>query len=169
MAPPRRAIADAAIVFSRFRVRRRPASCEECIELSMVLLGVTMLLGGVSTHWCRYATIRHSALVAMRSGNWNDARVMEWRWLSVLLTGEARTPAKTDEERAKLLNTLSAYTGTYRFEGEKWTTKVEVASNPAWVGTEEVRNVKVDGQQMVVSTAWRMMPNFADKGMTRSL
>lgn len=47
-----------------------------------------------------------------------------------VLTGEARKPAKTDQEKAELLGTLVAYTGTYSLEGDKWTTNVEVAWNP---------------------------------------
>jgi Lipocalin-like domain len=58
-----------------------------------------------------------------------------------ILTGEARKPAKSDQERAELLNTLVAYTGTYRIEGDKWITKVEVAWNPEWVGTEQARSL----------------------------
>jgi hypothetical protein len=47
-----------------------------------------------------------------------------------VLTGEARKPGKTDKERADLLSTLVAYTGTYRIEGDTWITKVDVAWNP---------------------------------------
>jgi len=54
-----------------------------------------------------------------------------------VLTGEGRKPAKTAEEKAELLNSLVAYTGTYRVEGDNWITSVEVAWNPAWVGTEQ--------------------------------
>jgi hypothetical protein len=42
-----------------------------------------------------------------------------------ILTGEGRKPAKTVQERADLLNTLVAYTGTYRLEGDEWITKVD--------------------------------------------
>lgn len=86
-----------------------------------------------------------------------------------VLTGEARKAAKTDQERAELLNTLVAYSGTYTVEGDKWTTNVEVAWNPEWVGTEQVRNFKLDGERLMVLTPWRVMPNWADKGMTRSI
>ena len=86
-----------------------------------------------------------------------------------VLTGEGRKPAKTDHERAELLNTLVAYSGTYRLEGDKWTTKVDVAWNPEWVGTEQVRSFRVDGERLVVLTPWRVMPNWTDKGMTRSI
>ena len=86
-----------------------------------------------------------------------------------VLTGGERKPAKTDHERAELLNTLVAYSGTYRLEGDKWTTNVDVAWNPEWVGTEQVRTFQVYGERLVVLTPWRVMPNWADKGMTRSI
>jgi hypothetical protein len=86
-----------------------------------------------------------------------------------LLTGEGRKPAKTAEERAQLLSTLVAYTGTYRIEADKWITRVEVAWNPEWVGTEQTRFFKVDGNRLQVLTTWRVMPNWADKGMQRSI
>ena len=86
-----------------------------------------------------------------------------------ILTGEGRKPAKTDQERAALLNTLVAYTGTYRVEGDKWITSVEVAWNPEWIGTEQSRNFKLDGNRLQVLTPWRTMPNWADRGMTRSI
>jgi len=57
-----------------------------------------------------------------------------------VLTGEGRKPANTDQERAELLNTLVAYSGTYGLEGDKWTTNIEVAWNPEWVGTKQVRS-----------------------------
>lgn len=86
-----------------------------------------------------------------------------------VLTGEGRKAAKTDQERAELLGTLVAYSGTYSVEGDQWATNVEVAWNPEWVGTKQVRNFKLDGERLVVLTPWRIMPNWADKGMTRSI
>ncbi len=86
-----------------------------------------------------------------------------------VLTGEGRKPAKTAEEKAELLETLVAYTGTYRIEGDKWITNVEVAWNPAWVGTEQSRSFKIEGDHLQVLSPWRVMPNWADKGMTRSI
>jgi hypothetical protein len=86
-----------------------------------------------------------------------------------VFTGESRKPAKTDSERASLLSSLIAYTGTYRIEGDKWITKIEVAWNPEWVGTEQTRSFKVIGDRLQVLTPWRIMPNWADKGMQRSI
>ena len=86
-----------------------------------------------------------------------------------ILTGEGRKPAKTDAERAELLGTLVSYTGTYTTAEGKWTTSVDVAWNPEWVGTRQVRDFKIEGDRLVVTTPWRVMPNWADKGMTRSI
>jgi len=86
-----------------------------------------------------------------------------------MLTGEGRKPAKTDRERAELLDTLVAYTGTYSVGGDTWTTSVDVAWNPEWVGTKQVRSFKLEGDRLDILTPWRIMPNWSDKGMTRSI
>lgn len=86
-----------------------------------------------------------------------------------LLTGEGRKAAKTDRERAELLGTLVAYTGTYTIAGDTWTTIVDVAWNPEWIGTKQVRSFKLVGDRLDVLTPWRIMPNWSDKGMTRSI
>jgi hypothetical protein len=86
-----------------------------------------------------------------------------------VLTGEGRTPATTTAQKAELLDSLIAYTGRYRVEADQWITSVEVAWNPAWVGTEQSRLFKVEGTRLSVLTPWRVMPNWADKGMTRSI
>lgn len=86
-----------------------------------------------------------------------------------VLTGDGRQPAKTNDDKAALLDSLVAYSGKYRLDGDKWITSVEVAWNPAWIGTEQTRSYKVEGERLQVLTPWRVMPNWADKGMTRSI
>jgi hypothetical protein len=86
-----------------------------------------------------------------------------------VLTGEGRKAAKTVQGRADLLSSMVAYTGTYRLEGDQWITKVEVAWNPEWLGTEQRRFFKVEGEHLQVLTPWRVMPNWPEKGMTRSI
>jgi hypothetical protein len=86
-----------------------------------------------------------------------------------LLTGGERKPAKTAQERAELLNTLVAYTGTYRLEGDEWVTTVDVAWNPEWIGTEQKRFFKLEGDRLQVRTTWGVHPNWPDKGMTRRI
>jgi predicted acetyltransferase len=86
-----------------------------------------------------------------------------------ILTGEGRKPAKTVEERANLLNSLISYTGMYRIEGNKWITKVDVAWSPEFVGTEQARFFKVDGDRLQVLTTWIIHPNWPEKGMLRRI
>jgi Lipocalin-like domain len=86
-----------------------------------------------------------------------------------VITGEGRKPPSDDKGRAALLNTLVAYTGKYRIEGDRWITKVEVAWNPKWVGSEQERFFRLDGNRLEVTTPWRIMPNWPEKGMTRSV
>jgi hypothetical protein len=84
--------------------------------------------------------------------------------MMVVLTGEGRKPAAADPDRAELFKSLVAYTGTYRVEGDKWITKVEVAHNPAWVGTEQARTFALEGERLKEMTA---VMNRPDKGMVR--
>lgn len=86
-----------------------------------------------------------------------------------LLTGEGRRSAQSAEGKAALLDSLIAYSGKYRVESDKWITSVDIAWNPAWVGTEQSRTFRIDGRQLRVFTPWRVMPNWPDKGMTRSI
>ena len=84
-----------------------------------------------------------------------------------VLTGEGRKAPSTAQDRAELFNTMFAYTGMYRIEGDKWITKVDVAANPAWIGTEQIRSFRVDGDRLQESTPvmqWAVRP---EKGMVR--
>jgi hypothetical protein len=86
-----------------------------------------------------------------------------------MLTGDGRKAPKTVQDRADLLNSLIAYTGMYRLEGDKWITKVDVAWNPEFVGTEQTRFFKVDGDRLQVLTTWGVHPNWPEKGMQRRI
>ena len=80
-----------------------------------------------------------------------------------IIEGDSRKPPQTDEDRARLLRTMIAYSGLYRLEGDKWITAVDVAWNSAWIGTEQVRFYKLDGDRLVVSTPWVPSLNFPRK------
>jgi hypothetical protein len=86
--------------------------------------------------------------------------------MMVVLTNEGRKAPKTDQDRAGLFNALVAYTGIYRIEGDKWITKVDVAANPALLGTEQARFFRVDGNRLQEITQWSARP---EKGMGRSV
>ncbi len=89
--------------------------------------------------------------------------------LSFMLSAEMRKPASNAEERSALLSSMIAYTGIYRLESDRWITQVDVAWNPEWVGTEQTRFFAIDGDVLTVHTPWRVMPNWSEKGLTRSI
>jgi len=68
----------------------------------------------------------------------------EGRWLA-LVTAEGRKVPQTDADRAQALRTMISYAGRYRVEGGKVVTKVEVAWNEAWVGGEQTRFIRFEG------------------------
>jgi hypothetical protein len=70
------------------------------------------------------------------------------RWLA-LVTAEGRKVPQTDEDRARALRTMISYTGLYRVEDGKVITKVEAAWNEAWVGTEQVRAYRFEGDDIL--------------------
>ncbi len=86
--------------------------------------------------------------------------------MTVVITGEGRKAPTTDQDRAGLLNTLVAYTGPYRVDGETWITMVEVSANPAWVATEQTRFFMVEGNRLQEMTAWAPRP---DNRMARAV
>ena len=79
-------------------------------------------------------------------------------WLA-LVTAEGRTVPKTDEERAQALRTMIAYTGRYRVEDGKVITKVEAAWNEAWVGGEQVRFIRFEGDRLFIESPPMPHPN----------
>ena len=84
------------------------------------------------------------------------------RWLA-LMTGENRPIPKTDEDRAQALKTMIAYTGRYRVEDGKVITKVEAAWNEAWVGGEQVREIKIEGDKLYIESPPMPHPNINNK------
>jgi len=86
--------------------------------------------------------------------------------MTVVITGEGRKAATTDQDRAGLFNTLVAYTGPYRVDGDKWITMVEVSMNPAWVGTEQTRAFQISGDRLQETQPWTPRP---DNRMARAV
>jgi Lipocalin-like domain len=72
----------------------------------------------------------------------------EGRWLA-LVTADGRKIPQTDAERAQALRTMIAYTGRYRVEDGKVITRVEAAWNEAWVGGDQVRFIRFEGDRLL--------------------
>jgi hypothetical protein len=86
----------------------------------------------------------------------------EGRWLA-LMTAEGRSIPKTDEDRVQALKTMIAYTGRYRVENGQVITKVEAAWNEAWVGGEQVRNIRFESDRLYIESPPMPHPNIDDK------
>jgi hypothetical protein len=84
------------------------------------------------------------------------------RWIA-LMTGEGRPVPKTDAERAEAMRTMIAYTGRYRVEAGKVITKVEAAWNEGWVGGEQVRAIRFEGDRLFIESPPMPHPNLNDK------
>jgi len=86
----------------------------------------------------------------------------EGRWIA-LMTAEGRAIPKSDADRAQALKSMIAYTGRYRVAGGQVITKVEAAWNEAWVGGEQVRNIRLQGDRLYIESPPMPHPNINDK------
>jgi hypothetical protein len=86
----------------------------------------------------------------------------EGRWLA-LVTAEGRKAPQTDEERAQALRSMISYSGRYRLEGDKVITKVEIAWNESWVGGEQVRFVRFEGDKLYIESPPMPHPNVGGR------
>ena len=77
----------------------------------------------------------------------------EGRMMTVV-TAEGRKLPQTPEDRSAAWGSMLAYSGMYRFEGDKFITKVDVAWNEAFVGTDQVRFFKLEGDRLKIISAW---------------
>jgi hypothetical protein len=86
----------------------------------------------------------------------------------VLITGEGRKTATTDQGRAGLWRSMLAYSGMVRVEGDRLMTKVDAASIPEWVGDERVSTFRIDGDRLQTTTLWVDAPLYPERGKMRT-
>jgi hypothetical protein len=80
-----------------------------------------------------------------------------------LMTADGRGIPQTDADRAQALKTMIAYTGRYRVENGQVITKVDAAWNESWVGGEQVRNIRFDGDKLYIQSPPMPHPNTDNK------
>jgi hypothetical protein len=79
-----------------------------------------------------------------------------------LVTPDQQQPAHTIEEQAAAYRTMLAYSGKLALDGGKFVVKVDWAWNQEWVGTEQVRFWRVDGNKLLITSA--PFPNASAAG-----
>jgi hypothetical protein len=72
--------------------------------------------------------------------------------LLTLITASNRAPTAAASD---LFDSMMAYSGLYRLQGNRLITTVDSAWHPAWVGTEQARSIKYDGDTLSL-----MSPDF---------
>lgn len=82
----------------------------------------------------------------------------------LLLTSAGRMMAMTGDARKAVpggqIREYNTYAGNYAFDGKQLVTKVDCCSNPAYMGTEQVRDVSHEGALMVLCPPMRA---YADR------
>ncbi len=58
----------------------------------------------------------------------------------------------TAEDKAQLLSSMYAYAGTFTVDGNTVTHHVDISWNESWTGTHQVRNVRLEGDKLYIST-----------------
>lgn len=67
----------------------------------------------------------------------------EGRMMSVVCDGRSKLPAAMTRE-------YSSYCGNYTFDGTRLLTRVDAASDPSRIGSDQVRGVRFDGEHMIL-------------------
>jgi len=58
----------------------------------------------------------------------------------------------TDQQRVDLHRTMTAYGGTYKFDGSTVEHNIDISWNEVWTGTRQVRTVTRDGDRITLTT-----------------
>lgn len=78
------------------------------------------------------------------------------RMMCVLVDGRAQLPAAS---AAGVLREYVSYTGQYAFVDNVLTTRVDRSSDPARVGTDQVRQVRFSGERLILRPPVRAQGN----------
>jgi hypothetical protein len=78
------------------------------------------------------------------------------RMLVLIVTDNRPKPESvdkiTDEERVKLFRTMTAYGGTYEFDGKTVRHHIDISWNEVWTGTTVTRELTKEGNRLVYSS-----------------
>ncbi|NNM59469.1 MAG: lipocalin-like domain-containing protein [Legionellales bacterium] len=72
----------------------------------------------------------------------------------IMVSGDRLTPSKTTvtaQEAAKLYSQMTSYSGTYTLKSNQIIHHVEVAWNPRWTGSDQVRDYKIQGNHLTLT------------------
>jgi hypothetical protein len=70
----------------------------------------------------------------------------------VFISRAGRRPPTSESEAAALLSSMTAYTGKFRLDGDKFITQVDGAWNEIYKGSEQVRYFELSGDRLSIRT-----------------
>jgi hypothetical protein len=78
----------------------------------------------------------------------------------MMVIGQAknRTPGTSTAAMAELFRSIVAYSGKWSIDSEKFVTEVDIAADPGWVGTTQVRYYTFDGETLSLRSAPLELP-----------
>ncbi len=71
----------------------------------------------------------------------------------VFFTADGRKPPQLPEDESAAFRSMIAASGKYHLEGDKFIAKLDLAWNEGWVGTDQVRFYKLEGDKLYIKTA----------------
>jgi hypothetical protein len=80
----------------------------------------------------------------------------EGRFLTLLTASNRASTASASD----LFDNMMAYSGLFRLQGNRLIVKVDTAWHPAWVGTEQTRSFKRDGDTLSLISDFQEHPKF---------
>ena len=86
-----------------------------------------------------------------------------------LFTNAHRRVPETDQERAVLFDSMTAYTGHVRIDAPgRFTTRVDLAWNPGFQG-EQIRFFTLEGDRLTIQTPEQTHPQYRDRLLVADL
>jgi|SRR6516225_5930488 len=80
--------------------------------------------------------------------------------MMAIVTAMNRTTGRSVPEMAELFLSIGAYSGKWSVDDEKFITVVDLAWDPSWVGTSQIRYYTFDGRILSLRTAPIELPAF---------
>jgi len=72
----------------------------------------------------------------------------------------------TDQQRVALHRSMTAYGGTYKFDGKTIEHHIDISWNEVWTGTKQVREVKREGDRLTYTTRPAQNPDDGKVSVT---
>jgi hypothetical protein len=92
------------------------------------------------------------------------------RMMVVITRGNRPKPESfeklTDQQRLTLYGSMTAYAGTFKFDGKTLEHHVDISWNEMWTGTTQIRHIKRDGDRVSLSTSPQPSPRDGRMSIT---